>query len=168
MGTPNAIVCCVFELCEKCSRHASCIIGGMAALQEIFPSLPILIVDDDEESLLAIAATLRTAGVTNLRTISDSLAVPAILGLEAFSLVLLDLNMPGLSGYEILKGTELTCRPPFIIVTASLPPPDFFARLPSDVVAFLTKPVDRERLVGSVIAALKGPRKRSSNPRREI
>lgn len=136
---------------------------------EVFPSLPILVVDDDEESLLALATTLRTAGITNLRTVSDSTVVPTMLGRDAFSLVLLDLNMPGLSGYEILgKGTELTCRPPFIIVTGSLPPTDFVARLPSDVVAFLTKPVDRERLVGAVLAALRGSRKRSSYPRREI
>jgi CheY-like chemotaxis protein len=131
----------------------------MAALQKIFPSLPILVVDDDEESLLALATTLRTASVTNLRTISDSTAVPTMLGLEAFSLVLLDLNMPGLSGYEILgKAAELTCRPPFIIVTGSLPPPDFVMRLTSDVVAYLTKPVDRERLVRAVLAVLGGSR----------
>jgi len=131
----------------------------MAAPQKVFPSLPILVVDDDEESLLALATTLRTVGITNLRTVSDSTVVPAILGHEAFSLVLLDLNMPGLSGYEILgKATELTCRPPFIIVTGSLPPPDVVTRLPSDVVPYLTKPVDRERLIGAVLAALDGSR----------
>ena len=124
---------------------------SMADFQKVFPSLPILVVDDDEESLLALATTLRTVGITNLSAVSDSAAVPTMLGREAFSLVLLDLNMPGLSGYEILgKTSELAWRPPFIIVTGSLPPPDFVARLPSDVVAYLTKPVDRERLIGAV------------------
>jgi DNA-binding NtrC family response regulator len=127
----------------------------MAVLQKVFPSLPILVVDDDEESLLAFATTLRTAGVTNIRTVSTSTAVPTMLNLEAFSLVLLDLNMPSLSGYDILgKAAELTSRPPFIIVTGSLPPQDSVMRLTSDVVAYLTKPVDRERLVGVVLAVL--------------
>lgn len=131
----------------------------MAALHKVSPSPPVLIVDDDEESLLALATTLRTVGITNLRTESDSTAVPALLGQEAFSLVLLDLNMPGLSGLEILgKANELACRTPFIIVTGSLPPPDFVNRLPADVVGFLTKPVDRERLIGAVLAVLGGSR----------
>jgi CheY-like chemotaxis protein len=131
----------------------------MAALQKLFPSFPILVVDDDEESLLALATTLRTIGITNLQTISDSSVVPTMLGHRAFSLVLLDLNMPGLSGFEILeKATELACRPPFIIVTGSPPPFDFINRLPSDVVGYLTKPVDRERLVGAVRSVLGGSR----------
>lgn len=82
-----------------------------------------------------------------------------MLGREAFCLVLLDLNMPGLSGYEILgKATELacSCRPPFIIVTGSLPPPDFGYDFPSAVVNYLKKPVDRERLIVAILSVLYG------------
>ena len=129
----------------------------MAELQKVFPSLPILIVDDDVESLQALATTLLTVGITNLRTVSDSTAVPTMLGRETFCLVLLDLNMPGLSGYEILgKATELACRPPFIIVTGSLPPTDFGYDFPSAVVNYLKKPVDRERLIVAVLSVLYG------------
>lgn len=129
----------------------------MADFQKVFPSLPILVVDDDEESLLALATTLRTVGITNLSAVSDSAAVPTMLGREAFSLVLLDLNMPGLSGYEILRKTsELAWRPPFIIVTGSLPPPDFGYDFPSAVVNYLKKPVDRERLIVAVLSVLYG------------
>ena len=104
-----------------------------------------------------MATTLLTVGITNLRTVSDSTAVPTMLGREAFCLVLLDLNMPGLSGYEILgKATELACRPPFIIVTGSLPPPDFGYDFPSAVVNYLKKPVDRERLIVAVLSVLYG------------
>ncbi|HTX73285.1 MAG TPA: response regulator [Rectinemataceae bacterium] len=129
----------------------------MAAIQTLYPSLPILIVDDDEQSLLALAGTLRTAGITNLRTSSDSRVVPTLLRHEAFSLVLLDLIMPGLAGYEILRRAgELKSRPPFIIVTGSLPPRDFAATLPPDVVDYLEKPVDRERLIVAVRRVLGG------------
>jgi putative two-component system response regulator len=127
----------------------------MAPAQKVHPPLPILIVDDDEESLLALATTLRTIGITNLRTLSNSSRVPILLGLEAFSLVLLDLNMPGLSGYEIVQKTaRLARRPPIIIVTGSSPPSDFFNHWPSVVVDYLTKPVDRERLIEAVRAVL--------------
>ena len=65
---------------------------------EGLPIVSVLIVDDDIESLQALATTLLTVGITNLRTVSDSTAVPTMLDRETFSLVLLDLNMPGLSG----------------------------------------------------------------------
>jgi CheY-like chemotaxis protein len=127
----------------------------MTAPEKDNPPLPVLIVDDDKESLLALATTLRTIGITNIRSVSDSAAVPSMLGQEAFSLVLLDLNLPGLSGLEILeKATELTSRPPFIIVTGNLPSPEFSHPFPPEVAACLTKPVDRERLIAAVLAAI--------------
>ena len=147
----------------------------MAAEQKAFPAKPVLIVDDDHESLFALVVTLRSAGITNLRTISDSTAVPAMLANEAFSLVLLDLNMPGLSGLEVLQKTaELKGRPPVVIVTGSSRPRDLAAGSWDGVVGCLVKPVDRARLVRMVRTALAGgkvlirpPRKRWRSSQKE-
>lgn len=128
---------------------------GMATEQKTFPAQPVLIVDDDEASLFALALTLRSAGFTNLRTVSDSTGVPQMLASEAFSLVLLDLNMPGLSGQEILQKTDrLEGRPPIIIVTGSSRPRDLAPGSGDGVVDLLAKPVDRDRLVRAVRTAL--------------
>jgi two-component system response regulator FlrC len=127
----------------------------MATEQKALPAQPVLIVDDDEESLFALVVTLRSAGITNLRTVSDSTVVPAMLTEEAFSLVLLDLNMPGLSGHEVLQKTaDLENRPPIIIVTGSSRPGDLAQGYGDGVVDCLVKPVDRDRLVRVVRTAL--------------
>ena len=127
----------------------------MAIEQKALPAQPVLIVDDDEESLFALVVTLRSAGFTNLRTVSDSTAVPAMLANEAFGLVLLDLNMPGLSGQEVLQKTaDLENRPPIIIVTGSSRPCDLTQSVFDGVVGYMVKPVDRDRLVRVVRTAL--------------
>ena len=127
----------------------------MASKQKAFPAQPVLIVDDDEGSLFALALTLRSAGLTNLRTVSDSAGVPQMLANEALSLRLLDLNMPGLSGKEVLQKTaKLEGRPPVVIVTASSRPRDLAQGSWDGVVDFVAKPVDRDRLVRAVRTAL--------------
>jgi DNA-binding NtrC family response regulator len=127
----------------------------MATEQTAFPPHPVLIVDDDEASRLALVVTLRSAGVTNVQTVADSTAVPQMLAAEAFSLVLLDLNMPGLSGQEVLQKTsDLESRPPFIIVTGSSRPRELAQGACKGVVDYLVKPVERDRLVRAVRTAL--------------
>jgi len=125
--------------------------------QKAFPAQPVLIVDDDQESSFALVVTLRSAGISNLRTVSDTTAVPAMLASEAFSLVLLDLNMPVLTGYEVLQKTaELKDRPPFIVVTGSSRPLGLTQGARDGALECLAKPVDRDRLVRVVRAALAG------------
>ena len=128
---------------------------GMATKQKAFPAQPVLIVDDDEASLFALVVTLRSAGFTNLRTVSDSTGVPQMLANEAFSLVLLDLNMPGLSGHAVLQKTaQMEGRPPVVIVTGSSRPRNLAQGSWNGVVDCLVKPVDRDRLVRVVRTAL--------------
>ncbi len=130
----------------------------MAHAQKAFPAQPVLIVDDDEASLFALVVTLRSAGITNLRAVSDSTGVPQMLANEAFSLMLLDLNMPGLSGREVLQKTAgLENRPPVVIVTGSFRPRDLVQGSGDGVVNYLAKPVDRDRLVRVVRTALSRP-----------
>jgi len=139
----------------------------MATEQKARPAQPVLIVDDDQESLFALVVTLRSAGITNLRTVSDSTSVPAMLANESFSLLLLDLNMHGLTGHAVLQKTAgLKGRPPVIIVTGSSRPGDLTASAWDGVVDCLAKPVDRDRLVRVVRTALAGGRIPRGAPRK--
>ena len=130
-------------------------VRGMATEQKAFPAKPVLIVDDDKESLFSLVVTLRSAGITNFRTVSDSAGAPRMLATETFSLMLLDLNAPDLSGQVVLQETAtLQGRPPVVIVTGAARPSDLAARSTDGVVDCLAKPVDRDRLVSAVRTAL--------------
>ena len=81
----------------------------------------ILIVDDEPVNLKLLDKMLRAEGYTNLVTIADPRQL-----LEAYSaapadLILLDINMPYLDGYEVmaqLKGLADPLLPPILVLTA--------------------------------------------------
>ena len=124
----------------------------------MYPQYPILIVDDEENALTSMSITLRSAGYNNLRVCAESRNVPGMMARENFSLVILDLNMPHVSGHDIIRQTAVSeNRPPIIIATASSQIGDYAQGTAGGVIDYLVKPVDRERLLAVVQKALARP-----------
>jgi len=72
--------------------------------EAIFPEQPVLLVDDEAEWLRVLNLSLRlSAGINNLVQCTDSREVLPQLEKRQFSLVVLDLNMPHLTGDQLLK-----------------------------------------------------------------
>lgn len=67
-----------------------------------YPTHPILLVDDEEHFLFSADHTLNLAGMNNIVQCGDSREVMSTLSKRDFSVVVLDLLMPGLSGLDIL------------------------------------------------------------------
>lgn len=68
-----------------------------------YPANPLLLVDDEKNWLQALSFTLKSsAGLNHLLTCDDSREVMGILSEIEVSVVILDLNMPHLSGNELL------------------------------------------------------------------
>lgn len=63
----------------------------------------ILIVDDEPANSLLFRKVLETQGYSNIMTTSSPCDVVLLHKENNFSLVLLDINMPELSGYEVLE-----------------------------------------------------------------
>ena len=81
----------------------------------------ILIVDDRKENLFALENTLRQAGAEIVKAAGGNQALTASLDHD-FALAILDVQMPGMDGYELaalLRGDERTRRLPIIFLTAS-------------------------------------------------
>jgi signal transduction histidine kinase len=79
-----------------------------------------LLVDDLEENLLSLEALLRRDGLTLLKARSGDEALELLLQHDV-ALALVDVQMPGLSGFdlaELMRGNERTRRVPIIFVTA--------------------------------------------------
>lgn len=80
----------------------------------------VLLVDDLQENLLSLEALLRREGLVLLKARSGPEALELLLKYEV-ALALMDVQMPGMDGFELaelMRGTERTRRVPIIFVTA--------------------------------------------------
>lgn len=90
--------------------------AGAPAVQPI----SILLVDDREEDLLALSVTLEDPALRLVKASSGLEALRAVLR-EDFALILLDVSMPGMSGFdvaELLKQRKRSRHIPIIFLTA--------------------------------------------------
>ncbi len=121
----------------------------------ISPAAPILLVDDEEQALRSYDLNLRYHGYTNTVRCLDSREAPAMLENQSFSLIVLDLCMPHVSGEELLD-TIRRVQPslPAIVVTGHNEVETAVRCMRAGALNFLLKPVDRQRLLEAVDNAL--------------
>ena len=121
----------------------------------VFPALPILLIDDEEQFLLSAELTLTANGLNNIKTVSDSRKVTGLLNKEEFSLVVLDMNMPHISGLELIpRIMEIDPSIPIIIVTAVNDVDSAVKSIKAGAFNYLLKPVDDTRLVTTIKSGL--------------
>lgn len=86
---------------------------------EPHPKLTVLLVDDKEDFLNSMKVTLKQNGITNVECCQDSRNVMPLLKKKKFSLILLDILMPGKRGDELLPEIVEECPEiPVIMLTA--------------------------------------------------
>ena len=81
----------------------------------------LLVVDDNEDNLYTLTQRLRREGYTNVGTARDGRQALELLRARPFDLVLLDVMMPELNGYQVLealKADERLRSIPVIMVSA--------------------------------------------------
>jgi PAS domain S-box-containing protein len=115
--------------------------------------IKFLLVDDMSENLLALEAIIRRKGLEVLVARSGSDALELLL-VHDVSLALLDVQMPGMDGFELaelMRGVERTKHVPIIFVTAGARDPQrVFKGYESGAVDFLFKPIDPHILKSKV------------------
>lgn len=128
----------------------------------------VLLVDDSENDLLLSRLAFNKAGFNaRLQTVGDGETAIAYLKGEArfgdrerFPLpaaVLLDLNMPKMTGFDLLsfvRNEPAFHRIPFIVLTASARSEDVQTAYDLRAHAYLVKPTDIERLVSMIRSLL--------------
>lgn len=103
----------------------------------------ILIVDDLEANVKLLEQMLRNAGYVNITTTRDPRAVCALHRANHYDLILLDLRMPGMDGFQVmesLKEIETDSYLPVLAVTAE--PAHKLRALQSGAKDFVSKPFD--------------------------
>jgi DNA-binding NtrC family response regulator len=129
-----------------------------------FPSSPVLLVDDEERFLESVNFTLSSAGINNIEECQDSRDVMKVISRRRFSVIVLDLFMPFVSGLELLPGIARDFpEMPVIILTAVNEIDTAVECMKSGAFDYLVKPVDDERLVTTVKRAIQFTEMRNEN-----
>jgi DNA-binding NtrC family response regulator len=131
---------------------------------KISPANPILLVDDEEHFLLSAELTLSSNGIKNIETCKDSSAVVDLLEKKEYSLVVLDINMPHLSGFDLLPAI-VKDHPgiPVIVITAVNDVDSAVFCMREGAFDYVVKPVDDTRLVSAIKRGLELTEIRSEN-----
>jgi signal transduction histidine kinase len=110
-----------------------------------------LLVDDLEENLLSLGALLRRDGLVLLKARSGDEALELLLQYDV-ALALVDVQMPGLNGFELaelMRGNERSRHVPIIFVTAGNADTQWrFRGYEAGAVDFIQKPIEADILRG--------------------
>lgn len=130
------------------------------------PSKPILLVDDEEHFLTSAELVLNSNRFTNIESCVESTNVLDLLKLKEYSLIALDINMPNISGKELLpKILENYPEIPVIIITAINDVESAVECMKLGAFDYLVKPIDDERFITSVKRGLYFSNVRNENLR---
>src|SRR3990170_3129986 len=117
----------------------------------------ILVVDDNRDNVEIIATRLRFRGY-EIDEASDGMAALALVHSNPPDLILLDVMLPDIDGYEIsrrIKGDDKLPFIPIILVTARDTTQDKVAGLDAGADDYLTKPIDFPELEARVRSMLR-------------
>lgn len=114
----------------------------------------ILIVEDDADISMVEQAYLESAGFLT-EIVTEGEKVSGLLVEESFDLILLDLMLPGKSGYEICREIRGKVDIPILMVTARTESVDKIRGLGLGADDYIAKPFDPAELVARVHANLR-------------
>jgi len=116
-----------------------------------FTSAKILIVDDQPSNVLLLEGILQEEDYTDYESITDSRQVLPIFLKYRPDLILLDLQMPYLNGFDVMKQLR-ACIPlgdflPILVLTADITSESKRQALTEGATDFLTKPFDPTEVI---------------------
>src|ERR1035438_284984 len=107
----------------------------------------ILVVDDKEANVRLLEGMLRVAGYTSVDSTTDPSEVCELHRKNRYGLILLDLQMPGLDGFQVMESLQ-TIEPddylPVLVITAQ--PAHKLRALEAGAKDFVSKPFDMAEL----------------------
>lgn len=114
----------------------------------------ILVVDDDPEMRALLLDVLRNEGYEVVEAKDGTEAVLALRARE-FDVILMDKNMPGPSGLDLLPGFRRLCpRSQIIMMTAFGDVPSYMEAVEKGAVEYLFKPFRMEEMKAAIAKAL--------------
>ncbi len=125
-------------------------------MAEVGSSRTILYVEDDFANRTLVRRVLEAEGYRVLEAENGPQGIE-VAQRERPTLILVDINMPGMDGYELtarLKGLDELRPVPIIALTANVMMGDRERTLAAGCAGYIQKPIDVDRLPGQVAAFL--------------
>ena len=117
------------------------------AIEQHIHNARILIVDDEPANVRLLERVLQSAGYTNFVSTSDSRQVETLVGEQMPALLLLDLAMPHLDGFAVMKATKARLGAdellPILVLTADIDAQTRHRALSAGALDYLAKPLDQ-------------------------
>ena len=126
----------------------------------------VLIIDDEDLVRETVILALGHAGF-KAEGLADSTRAFDTIKKGKPDLVLLDLYMPDVSGFEIcrrLKADPETRAIPVVMFTGSNETVDVISGISAGAFEYITKPIDGEALIAKIRSLLRGPRPQKEQP----
>lgn len=121
----------------------------------------ILIVDDEPGNVLVLEHLLELAGYQNVHSTTDPTEVERLYRELRPDLILLDLHMPILDGFAVMRGlaeaSEPGDAPPILVLTADATTASRQAALRAGASDFVSKPFEHRDVLARVAALLDAP-----------
>jgi signal transduction histidine kinase len=124
----------------------------MPTLQRFTTCSNILLVDDTPDNLRLLSKMLESQGYKIRKTTSGKTALQAA-QIEPPDLILLDINMPEMNGYEVfeqLRSDEKTCDVPVIFISALNQTIDKIKAFEMGGMDYITKPFQEQEVLARV------------------
>jgi DNA-binding response OmpR family regulator len=116
--------------------------------------MKILVVDDDSDLLALVGFALSQAGFVVVKAVDVPSAL-RVFAAESPDLAILDINLPGGSGFEICEAIRKQSRVPVMMLTARGEEEDLVRALDIGADDYLTKPFSPRTLLARVRALLR-------------
>lgn len=108
--------------------------------------MKILVADDDRDLRDLVGFTLTQAGYLVIKAPDGTAAIRAVAD-EAPDLVILDINMPGASGFQVCESIRRNSRVPIMMLTVRGEEEDLVRALDLGADDYLTKPFSPRTLL---------------------
>ena len=125
--------------------------------------MKVLVADDEAELRELIAFTLSQAGYLVIKA-GDGSAAVRLFAAEAPDLVVLDINMPALSGFQVCEAIRARSRVPVMMLTVRGEEEDLVRALGLGADDYLTKPFSPRTLLARIRALLRRAGMESTAP----
>jgi DNA-binding response OmpR family regulator len=118
----------------------------MVTLTDIL-SARILVVDDNATNVMLLLGILRLAGFTAVDSTTDPTAVCALCRENRYGLILLDLQMPGMDGFEVMEALREVAADAYLpILVTTAEPAHKLRALKAGAKDFVSKPFEMAEL----------------------